>query len=45
MAKRKGCRSYPLPAKNGARSEISDEYIRGFCRNFGIDLDEFLGKL
>jgi hypothetical protein len=39
-AKREGCRPFPVPAHNGDRSEIPDEYIRALCRNFGIDYDE-----
>jgi hypothetical protein len=39
-AKRAGCRPYPIPAHNGERSEIADEYIRGLCRAFGVDYDE-----
>ena len=38
--KRDGCRTYPIPAHNGERSEIPDQYIRALCRNFGIDYDE-----
>jgi hypothetical protein len=40
-----GCRMYPLPAHNGKRTEIADQYIAGFCRNFGIDEAEFRKKL
>lgn len=36
-----GVRAYPIPAHNGLRTEITDLYIRGLCRNFGIDLEEF----
>jgi hypothetical protein len=39
-ATRKGCRPYPITAHNGERTEIPDEYIRGLCRNFGIEYDE-----
>jgi hypothetical protein len=28
---------YPVPAHNAERTEISDQYIRGVCRAFGID--------
>ena len=40
-AVRAGSRPYPIPAHNGIRSEISDLYIRGLCRNFGIEDAEF----
>ncbi len=39
-ARRPGCRVYPIPAHNGERTQIPDEYIRGLCRNFGIDYAE-----
>lgn len=29
--------SYGIPAHNGLKTEISDKYIRGLCRAFGID--------
>jgi hypothetical protein len=45
MAKKAGCPTYPLPAHNAEKSEISDRYIEGFCRNFEIDLEEFEAKL
>jgi hypothetical protein len=45
MAKKAGHRTYPIPAHRGPNSEIADAYIRGLCRNFAIDLQEFLGKL
>ena len=44
-AKKAGCRTFPISAHNGARSEIPDEYIRGMCRCFGIDYKEFRAKL
>jgi len=44
-ATKAGFRSYPIPAHNGDRTQIGDQYIRGFCRNFGIDLSEFRSKL
>lgn len=37
--------TYPVPAPNGTRSEISDIYIRGLCRTFGVDYDELLKEL
>ena len=30
-------RKYSIPAHNGEKTEISDEYIRGLCRFLGID--------
>jgi hypothetical protein len=43
-AKKPGYRTYPIPAHNGLRSEISDFYIAGFCRAFEIDLAEFKNR-
>jgi hypothetical protein len=34
-------RVFPLTAHNGPKSEISDLYIRGMCRCFGLDEEEF----
>lgn len=34
-------RTYPIPAGNGLKSEISDVYIRGLCRAFEWDLEAF----
>ena len=34
-------KTYPIPAHNGLKTEISDEYIRGLCRCFGLDETEF----
>ena len=39
-AKRDGDGTYPIPAHNGMRTEISDVYIQGVCRHFAIDEDE-----
>jgi hypothetical protein len=36
---------YPLPAHNGLRSEITDDYIRAFCRHFGLDEAAFRALL
>ncbi len=36
---------YPLPAHNGPKTELSDIYIRGLCRAFGIDEREFRKRL
>jgi predicted RNA binding protein YcfA (HicA-like mRNA interferase family) len=38
-------RPYPIPAHNGLRTEIPDEYIRGLCRAFGIDYEELRKRL
>lgn len=45
MAKKLGYRTHPIPAHRGPNSEISDIYIRAFCRNFGIDFAEFRALL
>jgi hypothetical protein len=37
--------SYPIPASNGDKTEIGDEYIRGLCRNFEIELAELKKRL
>jgi hypothetical protein len=44
-AKKPGFRTYPIPAPNGEKTEISDAYIRGLCRSSDLDRDEFVGKL
>lgn len=36
-ATRPGSRPYTIPAHNGTRTEISDQYIRAVCRHFEID--------
>lgn len=36
---------YPVPAPNGLKSEISDEYINGLCRAFGLVRSEFKKRL
>lgn len=38
-------KTYPVPAGNGLKTEIGDEYIRGACRAFGIDVDDLKNKL
>lgn len=38
-------RCYPLAAHNGARTEISDLYIRGMCRALQLDEQEFRAML
>lgn len=30
-----------MPLSNGARTELSDHYIKGLCRSFELDFDEF----
>ncbi len=40
-ATRAGARCYTIPAHNGEKTDVVDHYIRGVCRNFGIDEDEF----
>lgn len=45
LAKKAGFRTYPIPAHNGEKTEIPDVYIRGFCRNFGIDREEFKARI
>jgi hypothetical protein len=44
-AVRNGTRCYPVPASNAEKTEIDDNYIRGACRNFELDLDEVKRKL
>jgi hypothetical protein len=34
---RHGAACYPIPAHNGTKTEIADKYIRGLCRNLGLD--------
>ena len=36
---------YPVPAPNGLKSEISDEYINGLCRAFKLIRSEFKRRL
>ena len=38
-------RPYPLAAHNGPRSEITEPYLRGVCKHFGLDLAELRKKL
>jgi hypothetical protein len=40
-----GGKVYPVPAHNGLKTEIGDEYIRGICRAFGFDFAEFRREL
>jgi hypothetical protein len=44
-AKKPKCRTYPIPAHKGERTMISDRYLRGFCDNFGIELEDLQEKL
>ena len=32
-----GFRPYAIPAHNGEKTELSDKYVRGAKRHFGID--------
>jgi hypothetical protein len=32
--------SYPLPLHHGAKTELSDVYVRGLCRALEIDYEE-----
>ncbi|HVV51058.1 MAG TPA: hypothetical protein VHO06_15425 [Polyangia bacterium] len=36
---------YPVSLHNGEKTELSDVYVKGICRFFGIDYDEFKIKL
>lgn len=40
-----GGKTYPVPAHNGIRTDISDMYVRGLCRCFGWDYDQFKADL
>ena len=37
--------AYALSLHNGDRSMLSDVYLRGICRTFGIDFATFRSKL
>ena len=37
--------TYPIPAHNADHTEIGDEYVRGVCRAYGIELEAFLRVL
>jgi hypothetical protein len=41
----RGGKTYPIPAHNGERTEISDVYIRAVCRCYNLDRDELLRRL
>ncbi|MEY4548403.1 MAG: hypothetical protein RL685_4598 [Pseudomonadota bacterium] len=36
---------FMLPAHNGPKSELSDVYVRGVARQFGLDFEEFKRSL
>jgi predicted RNA binding protein YcfA (HicA-like mRNA interferase family) len=38
-------KAYILPLHNGPKTEVSDVYIRGLCRNFSIDEKELRSHL
>lgn len=42
---RSGFRCYPVPAGNGEKTEISDQYIRGMCRALGLNEAELRSLL
>ena len=39
--RRDGSRVYTIPASNGLKTEIGDEYIVAFCKHFGVDVATF----
>lgn len=45
QCRKQGFRMYPIPAHNGLKTEISDRYIAGLCKHFGIDEDAFRRSL
>ena len=40
-----GQTTYPIPAPNGLKTEVSDVYVKGLCRAFGIDYQAFKREL
>jgi hypothetical protein len=44
LARKEGT-AFPLPFHNGEKTELSDVYIRGVCKKFGIDLDALKKEL
>ena len=36
---------YTLPCHNGDRTELSGVYLKGLCRAFGSDLEDFKRRL
>jgi len=43
-ARREG-KVYPITAHNGERTEIGEDYIRGVCRCFNLDVEELRKRL
>ncbi len=43
--RREGTRVYTVPASNGLKTEIGDNYIRAACRHFGIEVADFYARL
>lgn len=41
----RGTTAYPVPAHNGLKSEIGNEYIRGLCHAFAINFRELKKEL
>lgn len=37
--------TYPVSLHNGDKTELSDVYLRGICRKFSLDYDDFRKKL
>lgn len=42
---RQGSRPYTVPADNALKTEITDNYIKGMCRHFGIEHSSVLAAL
>ena len=40
-----GFRSYPISAHNGDKSKIHKSVVRGLCRNFEWNEEEFISEL
>lgn len=40
-----GSESYPIPLHNGLKTEVSDKYIKGLCRAFGLAFEDLRTKL
>jgi len=41
----KSGKTFPIPAHNGEKTEISDSYIKAVCRCFEIDLEDLRKNL
>jgi hypothetical protein len=41
---RPGMRPYTIPAHNGEKTEVSDEYLRAVARHVGLPADAFLDR-